>query len=154
MDRKSAVVVRIKHGDNEVEFEGGVDDVWTAVNKYFSQTLGPIQIISRLTGEADLTELAHGLADKVVITKEGIDVVQQGDAKKRIVLCLAAAYAGKRLGIFVEEALTPKKVAGYIRMDERVVRARLSELWKEGLVDRDAEGRYIFKPSMAMKMLK
>ncbi|MEM1946707.1 MAG: hypothetical protein QXF95_06815 [Candidatus Caldarchaeum sp.] len=154
MDKKTSVTVRIKHDGNEVEFEGGVDDVWKAVNRYFSQTLGPSQVVSRLMGVVDLTELAQKLSDKVVITMDGIDVLMQGDAKKRIILCLAAAYAGKRLGIFDEEALPPKKIAGYLRMDEKVVRARLSELWKEGCVDRDADGRYIFKPSAAMKMIE
>ncbi len=154
MDKRTDVIVRIKHESTEVEFEGDRNEVWEAVNKYFSQTLGPLELVSRLTGEVDVTYVTKKLADKVVIRKDDIHVLQRGDTKKRIVLCLLAAYVGKRLGLFEEDTLTPKKVAAYLHIDERVARARLSELWKEGIVDRDENGRYLIKPYIALKFIE
>jgi predicted ArsR family transcriptional regulator len=53
-----------------------------------------------------------------------------------------------------EDKLGPKTIAGILRIDERVARARLSELWKEGVVERDGEGRYLFKPSKMSSLLE
>ncbi|MCD6592165.1 MAG: hypothetical protein J7K78_04030 [Thaumarchaeota archaeon] len=61
-----------------------------------------------------------------------------------MLLCLAAAYVGKALGLFEKDKLTPKEIAAYTGLDERVTRARLSELRRAGLVIRSEEGLYGF----------
>ncbi|MEM1947970.1 MAG: hypothetical protein QW240_04450 [Candidatus Caldarchaeum sp.] len=148
------VSVRIRHGQTEVEFTGDRESVWAAVNKYFAETLGPVDILSRLMGNVSVTDLMKKLEGRVVVNPDGIDVLGEGDLKRRIVLCLAAAWAGKRLGIYPEDGLTPKKIASVLRVDERIVRARLSELWRDGFVDKDGEGVYFFKPSKSINLLE
>ena len=40
--------VLIRHGDTEVEFEGGYEEVWRSVNKYFSETYPAIEAVRGL----------------------------------------------------------------------------------------------------------
>lgn len=148
------ITVKIKHGHTEVEFSGDLENVWTAVNKYFSETLGPVDVLSRLMGNASVTDLMKKLEGKVLVKSDGIDVLAEGDMKKKIVLSLAAAWLGKRLGLYPDDALTPKKIAFILRVDERIVRARLSELWRDGFVDKSDEGLYFFKPSKSLNLLE
>ena len=69
------------------------------------------------------------------------------DAKRKILLCLAAANVGKALGLFEKDKLAPKEIAAYTGLDERVTRARLSELRRAGLVIKSGEGLYGFTSS-------
>ncbi len=154
MPDNSKVWVRVRHGSDEVEFEGDRDTVWALLNKYFAEKLGVLEVVSKLTPTPDIVKLAEMLAGHVVFENNTIDVLFQGETKKRILLCLAGAYVGKRLGLLNEDKLGPKTIAGILRIDERVARARLSELWKEGVVERDDEGRYLFKPSKMSSLLE
>lgn len=154
MPDDSHVWVRVRRGSDEVEFEGDAETVWVLLNKYFSERLGVLELASKLTANLDLVKLGELLAGRVVFENNSMEVLFKGDTKKRILLCLAGAYVGKRLGLMEEDKLNPKTIAGILRIDERVVRARLSELWKEGMVDREGEGRYLFKPSKASYLLE
>ncbi|MCS7110320.1 MAG: hypothetical protein NZ956_02480 [Candidatus Caldarchaeum sp.] len=154
MQRQHSVTVRIRHGDFEVVFEGDKDVVWESVNRYFAERLGPVDLMMRLMGDTSVTEAAEKLVGKVVINRESVDVLVSGDSKKRILACLAGAWLGKRLGLVSDDGLSPKKVASFLRMDERAARARLSELWRDGTVDKDDEGRYFFKPSKGWHFLE
>lgn len=148
------VEVRIKHGDFEVVFEGEKEEVWEMTNRYFSEKVGYVEVVSRLAGAADVSDLAHKLVGKVVVNSGKIDVLFSGDSKRKILLCLAGAWVGKRLGMFDSDFLPPKQLAVFLRMDERAVRARLSELYREALVDKDEQGRYCFKPVTGIKMIE
>ncbi|MEM0349137.1 MAG: hypothetical protein QXD24_03020 [Candidatus Caldarchaeum sp.] len=154
MSKEKVVKVKIRHGENEVEFTGDKEEVWTLVNRYFSERLGPVEAVAKLSGQVDLNNLLDKLAGKVVVNNSGIDVVANVDTKKKIVYCLAGAYVGHRLGILDSDGLNPKRVAQILHIDEKVARARLSDLWKEGVVDRDEEGRYFFKPSIGLRIFE
>lgn len=144
MDEKR-IKVTIKRSENEiVEFEGGYEEVWMSVNKYFSEIYPSLPAVKKLVGAIDLEELVNKLSGKIEIKEDRINIVSGGDAKKKILLCLAGAYLGKRLGIFEKEFLTPKEIANCTGIDERITRARLSELRKEGLVIRKEDGLYGF----------
>jgi DNA-binding transcriptional ArsR family regulator len=141
------VRIVIRCGETEVEFEGGYEDVWKSVNKFFSETYPAIEVARKLTGAVDVAELARRLEGYVEFRDGRIIIMREMDAKRRILLCLAAAYVGKRLGLFDKEHLTPKEIAAYTGLDERVARARLSELRKAGLVAKADEGLYSFTSS-------
>lgn len=128
------VKAMIKCGETQVEFEGGYDEVWRSINKFFSETYPALEIARKLTGAIDVAELAKKLEGYVEFRDGKIIIMKEVDAKRRILLCLAAAYAGKKLGLFDKEHLAPKEIAAYTGLDERVARARLSELRKMGLV--------------------
>ncbi len=138
------VKVVIRCGETVVEFEGGHEEVWRSINKFFSETYPALEIVRKLTGAIDVTELARKLEDFVEFRDGRIIIMKEMDAKRRILLCLAAAYVGRRLGLFDKEDLAPKEIAAYTGLDERVARARLSELRKSGLVVKTDEGLYSF----------
>ncbi|MEM1584241.1 MAG: hypothetical protein QXF28_06095 [Nitrososphaerota archaeon] len=139
------IKVTIKTSENEVvEFEGGYEEVWMSVNKYFSEIYPSLSTVRKLVGAVDVEELVNKLSGKIEIKEGRINIVSGGDAKQKILLCLAGAFIGKRLGLFEKEFLTPKEIANYTGIDERITRARLSELRKDGLVIRKEDGLYGF----------
>ncbi|MEM2015915.1 MAG: hypothetical protein QXY32_04525 [Nitrososphaerota archaeon] len=139
------IKVTIKTSENEVvEFEGRYEEVWMSVNKYFSEIYPSLSTVRKLVGAVDVEELINKLSGKIEIKEGRINIVSGGDAKQKILLCLAGAFIGKRLGLFEKEFLTPKEIANYTGIDERITRARLSELRKDGLVIRKEDGLYGF----------
>jgi len=116
------------------------------VNKYFSETYPSIEAVKKLTGAIDVSDLVEKLKGLVEIREGKISILGEMDAKRKIILCLAAAHVGKALGLFDKDRLPPKEIAAYTSLDERVTRARLSELRKAGLVIKYAEGLYGFTP--------
>ena len=138
------VKVLIKHDDTEVEFEGDYEEVWRSVNKYLSEAYPAIEAVKKLKGLVDVADLAEKLKGLVEFREGRIVILGEMEAKRKILLCLAAAYVGKALGLFEKDKLTPKEIAGYTGLNEKVTRARLSELRKAGLVIKSDEGLYGF----------
>lgn len=151
---KERIRVTIKTQESEVEFEGEYEEVWMSVNKYFSQLYPPLQIVRKLIGAVDIEDLMNKLSEKIEIKEDRINVLAGVDAKKKILLCLAGAYVGTKIGIFSKEFLTPKEIANYTGIDERITRARLSELRKEGLVIRKEDGLYGFTPASIKEIIE
>ncbi len=141
------VKVVIRHEGTEIEFEGGYEEVWRSVNKFFSEVYPALEIVRKLTGAIDVTSLAKRLEGLVEFREGRIVILKELDAKRKILLCLAAAHVGKALNLFEKDKLTPKEIAAYTGLDERVTRARLSELRKAGLVVKADEGLYEFTSS-------
>lgn len=139
--------ITIRHGETEAEFEGGYQEVWASVNKYLSQLYPALEAVKKLVGAIDVQKLAERLAGMVEIREGRVTVLKELDAKRKILLCLAAVYVGKALGLLEKDTLTPKEVAAYSGLNERVVRARLSELRRAGLVVKQREGLYTFTPA-------
>ncbi len=152
--KEEKIKVVIKTGESEVEFEGGYEEVWMSVNKYFSELYPSLQVVKKIVGAVDIEDLASKLSGKVEVREDRINILVGGDAKKKILLCLAGAYLGRKLGIFQREFLTPKEIANYTGIDERITRARLSELRKEGLVIRKEDGLYGFTPASLKEILE
>lgn len=150
---KDRIRVTIKTQDSEVEFEGEYEEVWMSINKYFSELYPSLQIVKKLIGAVDIEDLMNKLSGKIEVKEDRINILAGGDAKKKILLCLAGAYVGRRLGIFEKEFLTPKEIANYTGIDEKITRARLSELRKEGLVIRKEDGLYGFTPASLKEIL-
>jgi len=147
MSGREGLRVIIRHGDTEVQFEGGYEDVWRSVNRYFSEAYPSLEAVKKLTGAVDVNMLLERLSGLAEIREGRINVLGSLDAKKKIIICLAAAYVGRALGLLDRDKLTPREIAAYTGLGERVVRARLSELRKAGLVVKSDEGQYEFTPA-------
>lgn len=145
--------VKIQHGESMVEFEGDYEQVWASVNKYLSEIYPSLPLAKRLVGAIDIQSLAEYLSGKVQISDGKISVMAEGDAKKKILLCLAAAYLARALGLIESEAMTPKEVSIATGIEERVTRARLSEMRKQNLVMK-TDGKYIFLTSTLERLMK
>ena len=142
--RDEELKIVLKHGDTEVEFSGNYEEVWRSINKYLSDIYPSLKIVKKLIGSIDLEKMVEKLEGLVEIRDRVINILENAGAKRKILLCLAAAYAGKALGILEKDKLTPKEIASYTGLNEKVTRARLSELRKSGLVMKYGEGLYGF----------
>jgi len=136
--------VVLRHGETEVEFSGNYEDVWRSINKYLSEIYPPIEAVKKLIGAVDVNLLMEKLEGLVEIREGMINVLEDTGAKRKILLCLAGAHVGKILGLLERDKLTPKEIASYTGLNEKVTRARLSELKKAGLVIKYGEGLYGF----------
>ena len=134
----------LRHGETEVEFSGNYEDVWRSINKYLSEIYPPIEAVKKLIGAIDVNLLMEKLEGLVEIREGMINVLEDTGAKRKILLCLAGAHVGKILGLLERDKLTPKEIASYTGLNEKVTRARLSELKKAGLVIKYGEGLYGF----------
>ena len=134
----------LRHGETEVEFSGNYEDVWRSINKYLSEIYPPIEAVKKLIGAVDVNLLMEKLEGLVEIREGMINVLEDTGAKRKILLCLAGAHVGKILGLLERDKLTPKEIASYTGLNEKVTRARLSELKKAGLVIKYGEGLYGF----------
>ena len=136
--------VVLRHGETEVEFSGNYEDVWRSINKYLSEIYPSIEAVKKLIGAVDVNLLMEKLEGLVEIREGMINVLEDTGAKRKILLCLAGAHVGKILGLLERDKLTPKEIASYTGLNEKVTRARLSELKKAGLVIKYGEGLYGF----------
>ena len=136
--------VVLRHGETEVEFSGNYEDVWRSINKYLSEIYPSIEAVKKLIGAIDVNLLMEKLEGLVEIREGMINVLEDTGAKRKILLCLAGAHVGKILGLLERDKLTPKEIASYTGLNEKVTRARLSELKKAGLVIKYGEGLYGF----------
>ncbi len=152
MQNAKGLKIRIQHDDISVEFDGNYEEVWMSVNKYLSELYPSLSILKKFMGTADVSHIALLLSGNVQITNGRIIVSTRADAKKKILLCLAAAYVGRVLGLLENDALSPKEISAATGLEERVTRARLSDMRKSGLVIKVNSGRYIFNTS-AINML-
>ncbi|MEM2518910.1 MAG: hypothetical protein QXE48_01375 [Nitrososphaerota archaeon] len=148
------IKVTIINDGKTIEFEGSYEEVWMSVNKYFSELYPTFKIVKKLTGAVDIKELAEKLAGKIEIREGRINIVSSGDAKKKILLCLAGAYIGKTLGLLEKDFLTPKEISNCTGIDEKITRARLSDLRKQGLVIKKEDGLYGFTPASLKEILE
>ncbi|MEM2910346.1 MAG: hypothetical protein QXO01_04710 [Nitrososphaerota archaeon] len=139
--------VRIQHDDVSVEFDGNYEDVWVSVNRYLSELYPSISIVKKFLGFVDISHIMSLLSGKAQVVNGRIIVSAQVDAKKKILICLAAAYVGKMLGLLEHDALSPKEVSIFTGLEERVTRARLSEMRRLGLVAKVDGGKYAFNIS-------
>lgn len=147
MQSAKVLKVRIQHDDVSVEFDGNYEEVWLSVNKYLSEVYPSLSLLKRFVGAVDVSYLMSLLSGKAQVVNGRVTVTAQADAKKKILLCLAAAYVGKILGLLEREALSPKEVSVATGLEERVTRARLSEMRRLGLVAKVDGGRYAFNIS-------
>ncbi|MEM4546372.1 MAG: hypothetical protein QW328_06410 [Nitrososphaerota archaeon] len=152
MQNVRGLKIRIQHDDVSVEFDGNYEEVWMSVNKYLSELYPFLCIVKKFLGTVDVSHIMSLLSGKAQIVNGRIIISAQVDAKKKILICLATAYVGKVFGLLENDALSPKEVSAITGLEERVTRARLSEMRKSGLVIKVDGGKYAFNTS-AINML-
>jgi len=139
--------VTIRHGDNSVEFSGDKDTVWSSVNRYFAEVIGPVDALRRIMGEPDVAKLSENLAGKIRIEKGSIVVLEEAEAKKKIAYCLAGSYIAYRLGLRDSDSMTPKEVSESTGLNYNTASNRLAEMSRKGLARKTAGGKYAFASS-------
>ncbi|MEM3760474.1 MAG: hypothetical protein QXZ02_05095 [Candidatus Bathyarchaeia archaeon] len=139
------LTVHVKYGDVEYTFSGSVEEVWTALNKFFSEFVPAFQIAKTLVLSIDLQRLVEdckgliGFADNLphlLVSKEKLT------DNETLALHLLAAHLGFRLGMLKTNVLTREELQTKLGKNPKITSTRLGELVKAEIAEKTSEGGY------------
>jgi predicted transcriptional regulator len=139
------ITVHIKYRDVEQTFVGNVNDVWVAVNKFFSQMIPSFDIAHKVLLTTDLQKLIEGLKDVIALAPEGPELLI---SKRRLTdseiiqLYLLVAYMGHKLGHLNKDSMSKKELQTRLGKSSKITSTRLGELCREGVAIKTEEGSY------------
>ena len=149
MGDEDRIVVHVRYRDVEQVFEGPVEEVWRAVNKFFSELIP----IFRLVGEAvltiDLADLIEELKDLVSLSDGRIIILadkKELPDKDVLLLGLLGAYIGHRIGALPKETLSSSELREMLEKTAKITSTRLGELRKSGWIEKTDRGEYRITP--------
>ena len=127
----------IKFGDVEQTFTGDVNDVWFLINKFFSEMMPGLEILSNVMLTVDLQSLMQDCKDVVAMTPEGIAVLvpkEQLTDNEALLLHLMAAYIAQKSGLAETSALSKETLRNSLGKSAKIISTRLGELTRKGQV--------------------
>jgi hypothetical protein len=139
------ITVSIKCGDAEQTFTGSVEEVWAALNKFFSEFIPAFEIAKALVLSVDLQKLVEdcrgliGFADNIphlLVPKEKLT------DNETLALNLLAAHLGFRLGMLKTDVLTREELQTKLGKNPKITSTRLGELVKGEIAEKTTEGGY------------
>ncbi|MCS7096472.1 MAG: hypothetical protein N3F10_01865 [Candidatus Bathyarchaeota archaeon] len=142
---EAKITVHVKYGDLEETFSGNVEDVWKAINRFFSDFIPTFELSKMLVLNVDLQELVGefrgiiGFADKMphlLVPKEKLT------DNETLALYLLAAYLGHRLGMLNSDVMTREELQVKLGKNPKITSTRLGELVKGEIVEKTGEGGY------------
>ncbi len=142
---EQAVTVNIRYGGMEQTFSGNVNDVWTSINKFFSELIPTFDIARKVTLTVDLPKLIEDAKDVIALTPEGPELLVPKEKltdSETLQFYLLAAYIAHRMGKRPVDTMTKEELQAKLGKSSKIVSARLSELVKEGNVVKTEEGNY------------
>ncbi|MEM0007944.1 MAG: hypothetical protein QXR89_06750 [Candidatus Bathyarchaeia archaeon] len=145
ISHQKQIAVHVKYGDAEYTFSGSVEEVWAALNKFFSEFIPAFQIAKALVLSVDLQRLAEdckgliGFADNLphlLVSKEKLT------DNETLALHLLAAHLGFRLGMLKTDVLTREELQAKLGKNPKITSTRLGELVKAEIAEKTGEGSY------------
>ena len=139
------LTVHVKYGEVEKTFSGSVEDVWVAVNRFFSEFIPAFTLSKALVLTVDLQRLVEdcrgliGFADNMpylLVSKEKLT------DNETLALHLLAAYLGYRLGMLKSDVLTREELQTKLGKNPKITSTRLGELVKGEIAEKTSEGGY------------
>jgi len=140
-----SITVHIKYKDIEETFTGDVDNVWTSINRFFSQTIPLFNAAHSAVLTVDLKQVIVASKGLVAVAEEGPVVLvskQKLTDNESLLLKLLAAYIGGRLGVLNKMWLSRNELQGGLGKSRKITGTRLGELCREGLATKTEEGGY------------
>ncbi len=142
---EDTITVHVRYRDVEQRFEGPVEEVWRAVNKFFSNLIPVFRLVGKAIITVDLTELVEELKDLVALSDGQIVIVADKRVlsdKDILMLGLLGAYIGYRLGDLPKDTLSSAELRTILEKNAKITSTRLGELKKEGWVEKTDSGEY------------
>ncbi len=143
--QRDKVKVHIKYGDVEQTFSSNVNDVWTSVNRFFTEKIPAFDIASKVLLTVDLEKLIDDCRGVVAVPQEGAAII----VSKRILtdsetlaLLLLSAYLGYRLGLSDNDSLAKEELQAGLGKSSKIMSTRLAELCRVGLAAKTENGEY------------
>ncbi len=142
---KETIKVQIKYQDVEQTFEGNVNDVWTSINRFFSEIIPVIEVARKVLLTVDLEKLIDESQNIIGVAPEGPSLLvskQELTDSETLALHLLAAYISNKLGLLDTDALSKEKLQAGLGKSAKITSTRLGELCREGLAEKTEEGTY------------
>jgi hypothetical protein len=139
------LTVHVKYGEVEQTFSGSVEDVWTALSRFFAEFISTFEISKALVLSVDLPRLAEecksliGFADNaphLMVSKEKLT------DNETLALHLLAAHLGFRLGMLKTDVLTREELQTKLGKNPKITSTRLGELVKNEIAEKASDGGY------------
>ncbi len=143
--RHDQITVTVKYGELEQRFVGSVDDVWTSVNKFFSEVLPAFDLSRKVILTVDLAKLIEDSRDVIAIAPEGPELLVPKERladNEVLQYYLLAAYIGFKLGKTVRETMTKEELSSKLGKSVKITATRLGELVRDGRVVKMNDGDY------------
>jgi hypothetical protein len=142
---EAKITVSVKYGGVEQTFSGSLEEVWAALNKFFSELIPAFQIAKALVLSVDMQKLVEdckglvGFADNMphlLVPKEKLT------DNETLALNLLAAHIGFRLGMLKTDVLTREELQAKLGKNLKITSTRLGELVKSEIAEKTSEGGY------------
>ena len=138
------VTVHIKYKDTEQTFTGDVNQVWSSINKFFTEMIPALHTIQKALLTVDLESLIEDCKNIVAIAPEGPVLLvskQKLTDSEILTLHLLATYIAKKLG-HPKDYLTKEELQTGLGKNAKITSTRVGELIREGHATKTEEGNY------------
>ena len=141
---KDQVTVTIKYQDTEQTFTGNANQVWTSINKFFSEMIPALDTVKKAILTVDLETLIEDSKNIIAIAPEGPAILvskQKLTDNETLTLHLIATYIANKLGQ-PKDYLTKEELQSGLGKSSKITSTRLGELIRDGNATKTEEGNY------------
>ena len=141
---KDQVTVTIKYQDTEQTFTGNANQVWTSINKFFSEMIPALDTVKKAILTVDLETLIEDSKNIIAIAPEGPAILvskQKLTDNETLTLHLIATYIANKLGQ-PKDYLTKEELQSGLGKSSKITSTRLGELIRDGNATKTQEGNY------------
>ena len=141
---KDQVTVTIKYQDTEQTFTGNANQVWTSINKFFSEMIPALETVKKAILTVDLETLIEDSKNIIAIAPEGPAILvskQKLTDNETLTLHLIATYIANKLGQ-PKDYLTKEELQSGLGKSSKITSTRLGELIRDGNATKTQEGNY------------
>ncbi|MBS7659585.1 MAG: hypothetical protein QXR17_04840 [Candidatus Bathyarchaeia archaeon] len=145
MKTENNITIHVKYCDLEKTFTGNINEVWLAVNKFFSELIPAFEMAKALTLKMDLSELVEACKGIVGFIENKpyllVSKVKLTD-NETLAIHLLAAYVGHKLGVLNTDSMSREELQSRLGKSGKITSTRLGELIKMGIVEKNPDGDY------------
>ena len=134
-----SLTVHIAYKNVEQTFSGKPEDVWTSIDKFFSQLLPTFEIARKLVLHVDLQTLVSQCKELIAFSPEGPNLLVPRSKltdNETLSLLLLAVHIGSKLGINQKDTISKDTLQAKLGKDMKTTSTRLGEMTKAEIITR------------------
>jgi hypothetical protein len=138
------VTVTIKYQNKEQTFTGDANQVWSSINKFFSEMIPAIDTVKMALLTVDLETLILDCKNIIAVAPEGPVILvskQKLTDNETLTLHLIATYIANKLGQ-PKDYLSKEELQSGLGKNSKITSTRLGELIRDGNATKTEEGNY------------
>jgi hypothetical protein len=138
------IKVHIKYKDTEQTFTGETNQVWSSINRFFTEIIPAIKTIKNALLTVDLETLIEDSKNVIALAQEGPVILvskQRLTDTETIMLYLLASYIANKLGQS-KDFVSKEELQSGLGKSAKITSTRLGELIREGQATKTEEGNY------------